>query len=579
MRRVIRGLALSTCLALVGLGASVPWAPAQAQNGLSGAYLAARQASGANDFRAAAEYFTKALVRDPSNLLLLESAAIAQVALGRFDSAVPVARRLRESGTPGQVAELVLLADLLNRGDFARVLADQAAGASNGPLVDGLVAGWAHLATGDVAEAMAAFDTVAATQALGPFATYHKALALAMVGDLEGADALLGGADGEGSTRLSRRAVLAHAEILGRLERWEDALALLETAFGADPEPAVARLRGGLQARDLPPLDLIATPREGLAEVFHSVAGVLNGETGDAFVLMYSRAAELLAPDHADAILLSAALLERMGQHDLASETYARVQADDPAFHLAEMGRAEALHETGRTDEAVAVLSALAVSHADLPSVHRALGDMLRRQERWEEAAQAFDAAIGVLPVVDASHWVLYYLRAIAYERSDLWDLAEPDFRKALELQPDQPQVLNYLGYSYLEQGVNYDEALQMIERAVAARPEDGHIVDSLGWAFYRLGRYEEAVEPMERAAELMPLDPVVNDHLGDVYWAVGRRNEARFQWRRALSFAPEEEDATRIRRKLDVGLDVVLEEEGADPIRMANDGGAADGG
>ena len=574
MRRTIRGLALATGLAVLGAGL-----PALAQNGLAGAYLAARVASAENDFRAAAEYYTKALVRDPSNALLLESAVVAQMALGRFDVAVPIARRLRETGAGSQIAELALLADQLNRGDYAQALADNAAGRSAGPLVDGLVNGWALLALGRVDEALAAFDTVGATAALAPFAAYHKALALAMVGDFEGADALLTGAETGETIRLSRRGVLAHAEVLGRLDRWDDALALLDRAFGADPEPVVAGLRGALQARDLPPFDLIVTPRDGLAEVFHSVAGVLNREAGDAFVLLYSRTAELLAPGHTDAILLSAALLERMGQYELASEAYGRVPADDPAFHLAEMGRAEALDETGRTDEAIAALTALTRSHPELPSVHRALGDMLRGQERWEEAAQAYDAAINALPVVDPSHWVLFYIRGIAYERSDLWDLAEPDFKRALDLNPDQPQVLNYLGYSWLEMGRNYEEALAMIERAVAARPQDGHIVDSLGWAFYRLGRYQEAVEPMERAAELMPQDPVVNDHLGDVYWAVGRRNEARFQWRRALSFDPEEPDLTRIRRKLEVGLDVVLEEEGADPIRMATDGTPPGGG
>jgi Flp pilus assembly protein TadD len=165
-------------------------------------------------------------------------------------------------------------------------------------------------------------------------------------------------------------------------------------------------------------------------------------------------------------------------------------------------------------------------------------------------------------------------VRGISHERAGDWDAGDADFRRALDLEPEQPQVLNYLGYMFLEWGRNFDEALEMISRAVAARPEDGHIVDSLGWAYYRLGRYDEAVAPMERAAELLPQDPIVNDHLGDVYWAVGRKTEARFQWRRALSFGPEPEDADRIRRKLEQGLDAVLAAEGAPPIQVATDGG-----
>jgi tetratricopeptide (TPR) repeat protein len=153
-----------------------------------------------------------------------------------------------------------------------------------------------------------------------------------------------------------------------------------------------------------------------------------------------------------------------------------------------------------------------------------------------------------------------------------MWDKAEADFRSALERNPDQPQVLNYLGYSMVEKGINLDEALSMIERAVEARPDSGYIIDSLGWVLYRLGRYDEAVEPMEKAVEIEAVDPIVNDHLGDVYWAVGRTREAEFQWHRALSFEPKEEDAARIRRKLEVGLDVVLEEEGAPALKLATD-------
>jgi Flp pilus assembly protein TadD len=168
----------------------------------------------------------------------------------------------------------------------------------------------------------------------------------------------------------------------------------------------------------------------------------------------------------------------------------------------------------------------------------------------------------------------LFYARGICFERNDEWEKAEADFLMALKLKPNQPQVMNYLGYSMLEKQIKLEEALAMIERAVEARPHDGYITDSLAWALYRLGRYEEAIGYMERAAELEPVDPIVSDHLGDVLWAVGRKLEAEFQWQRALSFKPEEEDAKRIRRKLEVGLDVVLEEEGAKPIPvLANDG------
>ncbi len=571
-RPVTRPIARLAAALALACAVAAP-AAVHADNGLVGAYLAARQASGSNDYRAAADYYTKALVRDPANLLLLESAAVAQLALGNLETAAPVARRLAEAMPENQVAQMVLLADQLVRKDYQAALDDYAAGREVGPLMDGLVTGWAHLALGDVSEALVAFDAVMENPALAPFGAYHKALALALVGDFEGALGLLSGEEGPGMAP-TKHGVIAQVEVLAQLERHDDALALMDKAFGADPDPQFAGIRARLQSSEGLPFSLVTGPADGLAEVFFTVAGALNGEAEDTYTLLYARIASALSPRHTDALLLTAAILERQAQYELATVAYNRIARDDPAFHMAELGRAEALRSSDRVDAAIEVLQQLAKSHADLPDVHRALGDILRNEERYDEASNAYDAAIANLPDQNESHWVLYYVRGITHERSDRWPEAEADFRKALALSPDQPQVLNYLGYSFVESGENLDEALDMIERAVAARPEDGFIIDSLGWAYYRLDRYADAVSPMERAAALTPVDPVINDHLGDVYWAVGRRIEAQFQWRRALSLDPEEDEATRIRRKLEAGLDVVLAEEGADPIAVANDQG-----
>ncbi|MEM0944489.1 MAG: tetratricopeptide repeat protein, partial [Pseudomonadota bacterium] len=230
----------------------------------------------------------------------------------------------------------------------------------------------------------------------------------------------------------------------------------------------------------------------------------------------------------------------------------------------------------GELEEGLSVLRELVAGHPESIEAHTALGDMLRRSERFEEAATAYEGAIDLVETPENRHWVLYYQRGITYERSKQWPKAEADFRLALELEPDQPLVLNYLGYSWVEMGTNLAEAQEMIEKAVAQRENDGYIVDSLGWVLYRLGKFEESLEHMARAVELRPVDPVINDHYGDVLWVNGRRIEARFQWKRALSFDPEPEDEERIRRKLEVGLDVVIEEEeaaGNPPIIGTADG------
>jgi Flp pilus assembly protein TadD len=289
--------------------------------------------------------------------------------------------------------------------------------------------------------------------------------------------------------------------------------------------------------------------------------------------------AEYLDDTHVDARLMTAELLESLGRYKLASEAFARVPADHPSFHSAELGRAEVLRSEGDTDAAVEVLEALRLSHPDLPLVHAATGDLYRQLEQFEQAAAAYDVAVELYDALETPQWFVLYARAISLERLGRWDGAEADFRRALELNPEEPQIMNYLGYSLVEKQIKLDEALDLIERAVTAQPDSGYIVDSLGWVLYRLGRYDEAIVHMERAAELMPVDPVVNDHLGDVLWAVGRFTEAEFQWKRALSFVDKDKPSQdvkpeRIRRKLEVGLDQVLNEEGAEPLKVSNDGG-----
>ncbi len=544
--------------------------PARA-DGNAGPYLAARIASSENDFAAAARYLTQALVKDPKNVPIMRDAVLAFAGEGDLDRALAVAHRLKSLDSAGQVANLLLLAEAVKTGKFEDAVTLLSQNDAVGPLVDGLALAWVQVGQGKMATALKSFDKVAAQSGLQNFGLYHKALALTLAGDLEGSIALFSGQDGP-AIPATRRGVIAQAEILSQLERNDDALVLIDAVFGSDLDPELAAIAARLKSGEKLAITSVRSAADGLAEVFYSVAGALSGQTDDSYTLVYSRVAEYLRPDHIDAILLTAQLLENLQRYALATQAYDRIPRDNPAFMSAELGRADALRRSGKDDAAIEVLQQLAKSHADQPAVHIALGDALRRLKRYKEATAAYDKAVALNDQPDASQWVLYYTRGITLERTDQWALAEADFRKALQLNPDQPNVLNYLGYSFVEMQTNLDEALGMIERAVAARPNDGYITDSLGWVLYRMGRYREAVGHMERAAELMPVDPVVNDHLGDVYWAVGRKREARFQWNRAMSFDPEEEDAARIRRKLAVGLDEVLKEEGADPISLANE-------
>ncbi len=547
-------------------------------DGNAGSYLAARTAIIDNNFSEAAKQFTRSLVRDPRNPVLLENAMSAYLGLGDIERAVPLARRMNEVGAPSQISSMVLLGDAARRGAWDRVIEDIDAGQTVGPLFDGLARAWAELGAGQMSTALASFDELIASNGVEAFGLYHKALALASAGDFESAAEIFSGESGT-TIRLTRRGIVAYSQVLSQLERNDDALDLIEASFGTVLDPALDAMRITLLEGETLAFDAVRTPADGVAEIYHSIAGALRGEAQGAYTLLYARMALALRPDHIDALLMSAEILEELERYELATEVYDTVPRSSPAFHSAELGRAEALRRSGREDAAIEVLRQLTESHADIPLVHVTLGDTLRGLERYAEALPAYDQALSLIDEPGEQHWIVFFARGIAHERTDQWVKAETDFRKALELRPEQPQVLNYLGYSFLEMQKNLDEALDLVERAVALRPDSGYIIDSLGWGLYRLGRYGEAVSHMERAVELMPVDPVVNDHLGDVYWAVGRLREAEFQWHRALSFVTEDTDTgdvdgDRIRRKLEIGLDDVLAEEGAPPLEMANDDG-----
>lgn len=558
--RPLRALALGMALLVAPFSAGAQQAGATD----AGAYLTAREATLARDFAAAVPGLERLLETDPADRDLREQLISALLALGETDRAAEIAAPLAEASPPSAAAGLALGVDAFARGDFEAVLALHGGDAGGNPLVDGLAVAWAHLGQGSMSEAQAALDSVSAGErGLGAFAQYCRALMLAMVGDAEGALALIEDPQADILGALNRRGMLAYAQLLGQAERFDDALVLIDEMFGGPVYPQVARLYESYAAGQSLPFDLIGGPAEGMAEVYAVMAAALRSPESAQDSLIYAQAALAINPRLSDARIIAGQIYEEIGQHGLASEAYAAVGNDDGFALAAALGLAQTLETQGHTDEALEVLQDAVDRHPENTIAPQVLGDFLRRMNRHDEAIEAYGQALEAEE--DAGRpvsWRLYFSRAVSYERSDRWPEAEADFRAALEIEPDQPTVLNYLGYSLVERQEDLDEALEMIERAVAGEPDSGYITDSLAWALYRLGRYEEALPHMERAVELLPSDPILNDHLGDVYWRNGRQREAEFQWRRAISFAPHEDlDLELIRRKIEVGLDQALRE------------------
>ncbi|ATQ54941.1 hypothetical protein PYTT13_03365 [Paracoccus yeei] len=555
---------------------TAPTPPTPEVRGLSGPYLAARQAAIANDYRSAANYYLQALAQDDTDPFLQDSALVALISAGEMERAAALAVTMADQGRATELAGLMQRTklarterwqDLVNAIDRAPPPApdDGMAEATPGGavLLDKMIRAWALLGAGNARQSLSAFEELGKVRGARPMVNYHLALAKAKVGDYEGAEALLS----DPQTGAHILGVVARAQILSQLERNRDAVALLEGTPGFAEEPQLVALRDRLAQGQTLPFDSIRSPADGIAQVFLTFASVLaTNEEPDPLALIHARLAAYLSPDLGEAHLLSAQLLQGFGQFDLAEQEFEALRDLGDMRPIAELARIDALARAERLADAEKAALGLTAAHPELAQGWIALGDLLRQQDKFAQAIPAYDKALSLIgPDAGEARWFPLYARGIALERAGQFDKAEADFREALKLRPDSAQVLNYLGYSLVDRGEKLDEALTLIQRAVDLRPDDGYILDSLAWAYYRMGRYAEAVAPMEKAVAAMSDDSLVNDHMGDIYWMVGRKREAEIQWHRALSLEPETEaEAHRIRAKLDRGLDAVLVEEKA---------------
>lgn len=540
-------------------------------HGLSGPYLAARMATLDNSFSTAGDYYLRALAQDDTDPFLQDSALVALIAAGEMERATALAVTMSDQGRATELAHLVQRTVLAHNGRWDDLIAAIDAALADGSpdpqggnaLMDGMTRAWALLGSGRASETLTSFKELARTRGAAPMVNYHLALAKAKVGDFEGAEELLS----DPVTGSHLLGVIAHAQVLSQLERNKDAIAMLEAIPGFDEEPHLIALRDRMVAGETLPFDVVRTPADGIAQVYLTFGSVLAGsDEPDPLALIQTRLAEYLAPDMGEARLLAAQLLQSFGQFDLAEQEFEALRELGDMRPIAELSRIDALARADRLNDAEKAALALTSEQPELAQGWIALGDLLRQQDKFAQAVPAYDKALRLLSDdVPEMRWFPLYARGIALERSGQFPKADADFREALKIRPDSAQVLNYLGYSLVDRNKNLDEALGLIQRAVELRPDDGYILDSLAWAYFRLGRYDEAVAPMERAVSAMAGDALVNDHMGDIYWMVGRQREAEIQWRRALSLKPETEAETlRIRAKLERGLDEILAEEKA---------------
>lgn len=601
LRRTSGALAMKLAAASVALGLSTGAAPtahaqeviktpsatasAQLPRGFAGAYLAARRAAEDTDYQSAAYYFRRAYRSDPSNMAIGRSALTYSVTIGDVASAAPLAAAMLSRGAGLNNAALILSVDAISKGlwDEAGALLSQS---SFPPLVRDLVLGWIAYGAGDGEAAYGHFLAnldEAGKETLGNEQAGHLAM---LEGDparaaqyYEASAAALGG-----WTPATAIAAAGAYQAAGDQDAAERVIAAAIEAAAMEDETLFAARDAIAGGKTLAPMVDSAQTGAGLALV--SIGRSLGDERRDQTELgvIFAQLGRSLAPELDQASLLAGDRLYSIGLYDLATEAYEEVRADSFFIDDARFGAAIATGAGGDEATALAQLSKLAAADAQGPRVYLALGLFAASQKEYAVCADAYETGLGWIEgrvgALDRRHWTYEFQAGVCRARNDEWDAAETHFQAALALWPDQPDVLNYFGYSLVEKRERYDEARVMIERAVEQKPRSGHIIDSLGWVMWRTGDFDGAVRELARAVAIEPNVYEINDHYGDALWMVGRKREARYHWERALLFVPEDEPAVaeRIEQKLEVGLDAVLAAENDAPPAVIEESAAPSG-
>ncbi|MER8366228.1 tetratricopeptide repeat protein [Mesorhizobium sp. M1378] len=562
--RWLTALAIATGMAISALPAHAKQTAEPVRiTSFSGAYLAARIAEGDNDLDSAISYYKQALAFDPNDTGLQQSLMLSLIAQGRFDESLVYADKLKAVPDVERFSRLALAIDSFHKKDFSKAeyWLKLSLESDLDRLISGVMTGWAKQGAGDAGEAMASIDKLQGPDWFSLFKSFHRALIADASGLPDRADALYTAtlqdtAAGGAAPETWMRSAQAYASFLARKGDKAKALSVLDKAETFAPgKVEIAALRDKINKGEKKIQPFAAGPSDGASEILLDLATALNRGGGEPFVRLYLQYALALRPDNDAALVQLAAVAEQLKDGEGAIALYRRIPASSPLKELSDLQLGLNLADLDRNDEAIAHLKAIVDAHPDDMRAYLALGGVYSSKEDFRSAANLYDKAVEVLKTPTAANWNIFYQRGIAYERLKEWPKAEPNFRKALELYPDQPQVLNYLGYSWVDKNMNLKEGLAMIQKAVDLRPSDGYIVDSLGWAYYRLGQFDDAVREMERAVSLKPEDPVLNDHLGDAYWRVGRKLEATFQWNQARDLKPDPDVLATLQQKLMKGL------------------------
>jgi len=560
-------LLLSTSIAFSGLVltsfANTDLEKTVEQSTLSGSFLASRAAIEDSDDEAAVKFLERAYALDKENVGLQRDLFSAFVTNGRIDDAANIAGKTGTFGNQTNMAGFVRASEAIRKREWANIddAIKDVAGADLDKTMREIIRGWGKHGLGDTEKALEVINRLEGPEWIKVMRDYHVALIADAAGQTDLAAEKL-------QTVIDNRTIIGvltetyiraiEAMVRNRSKAGENAQAVETLNYGLSllpSHPPFLEIKEALEnEKVLSPL--IVSPQQGTAEMFYNIASAIGREGTDDFAKSYMQLARYLEEDSDIITMALAETYLRQRNFERSNSLYETIEEDSSYHRIAQMERAGNLARLEQKEEAISIFKTLIAANPKDLTAYLTLGDLFNREKRYHEAADTYDEAVAQLGEPKPHNWNLFFRRGIAYERLKEWEKAEPNFKKSLELSANQPDVLNYLGYSWIDQGLNLDEGMEMIRKAVELRPRSGFIVDSLGWAYYRLGEFDKAVTHLERAVQLMPGDPTINDHLGDAYWQVGRKLEATFQWKIALAAKTDPEDPEEIKRKLKEGLE-----------------------
>ena len=518
-------------------------------------YLSARFAAAEHDLPQAARYYSTALASDPASPSLLALSFFYSTTNGDFDAAAKYANSVVTATPDDRAARLALAVVGFKHRDYADVR-HQLSLSAKGPftvLTLSLFDAWAAAALHDAAGMDKDLAALSDQKGAESMTAFHTALLQDYLGNAGAAEAAYKKALGTNSP--TPRVLDGYGRFLERAGRGAEAAELYrkhisDGGLATVTRPGLARIAAGQK-----PEAMIRTPADGAAEALFGIAASLtDGQSADVSIL-YLRMALYLRPDLGLAQVLLADRFETLRKFESAIAVYHAIPQDSPYHRIAEIQAALDEQRLGKNDAAIADLKKLTAADPNDSESWIALGDTYRTSDKFAEAVDAYDHAEKAIARPSRRDWPMFYARAMSKEKLHKLDESEADIQTALKLSPEQPELLNYLGYSWVDRGRNIPQALTMLEKARSLRPYDGYIVDSVGWAYYQLGRYDDAAKTLEAAVLLVPGDPTINDHLGDALWKAGRRIDARFQWNHAITFSDNDTDKAAIEKKLKAGL------------------------